>query len=94
MNLALISFVYFIQTGASEVELTLPKFEISFEWSNLENDLKSLGVTNIFDAKSSNLTNISDEPLHVSKIVHKAVIKVNEEGSEAAAVSGAVFSLT
>ena len=46
----------------------------------------------IFDAKNSNLSDISDEPLYVSKVVHKAIIKVNEEGSEAAAVSGAVIA--
>ena len=72
------------------MELTLPKFETSFEWSNPEEDLISLGVKQIF-SKSSNLTDISFEDLYVSKVVHKAIIKVNEEGSEAAAVSGAVL---
>ncbi len=84
--------MFYFQTGASEVDLTLPKFETSFEWTNLDEDLKSLGVKTVFDAKNSNLSDISNEPLYVSKVVHKAIIKVNEEGSEAAAVSGAVIA--
>ncbi len=51
-----------------------------------------MGVKTLFDAENAKLTDISDEPLHVSKVVHKAVIKVNEEGSEAAAATGAVIA--
>ena len=52
--------------------------------------MKSLGVQTLFNAEDAKLTEISDEPLQVSKVVHKAIIKVNEEGSEAAAATGAI----
>ena len=72
--------------------MVLPKFEMDFKWENLEETLKGLGVKTLFDEKNANLNNISDEDLFVSEVVHKAVVKVNEEGSEAAAASGAVLS--
>jgi len=69
--------------------LVLPKFETKFKWENLEETLKSLGVKAMFG--KANFENISDEAFSVSKVVHEAIIKVNEEGSEAAAASGVVF---
>ena len=64
---------------------------MDFKWENLEETLKSLGVKDIFEEGNTNLNNISNEALFVSKVVHKAVVKVNEEGSEASAASGVVF---
>jgi serine protease inhibitor len=74
-------------TESYSTSVILPKFEMSFEVKGLMKKLQSMGVSSLFDETNSNLSNISDEPLYVSKMSHNAVIKVNEEGSEAAAVT-------
>jgi serine protease inhibitor len=68
--------------------LVLPKFETNFDWTDVEENLKDLGLETLFDSDKAKLTEISDEPLHISKVCHKAVVKVYEEGSEAAAAGG------
>jgi len=75
-------------TASRKVEVTLPKFEVEFEVKEIINSLKSLGVKSLFD--SPDLSLISETPMEVTNIVQKAVVKVNEEGSEAAAVSGVI----
>lgn len=44
-------------------------------------------MTDMFE-ESANFSHISKEPLKVGKVLQKAFIEVNEEGSEAAAVTG------
>ena len=72
------------------LNLVFPKFEAEYSWDALEDVLRSLGVESVFDLSRSNLREITDEAVNVDKVVHKATIKVNEQGSEAAAVSEAI----
>jgi serpin B len=67
------------------VELRLPRFKIEYE-RELNDDLKALGMKAMFDAADFSL--ISEENLFVSKVLQKTFIEVNEEGTEAAAVTG------
>jgi len=71
---------------AKELLLKMPKFKLGYK-TELVSAFKELGVTDIFD-NSADLSKISDEPLSVSDILHETKIEVNEEGSEAAAVTG------
>lgn len=65
----------------------LPKFEFKFDKS-LVDILKSLGMTDAFDEIKADLSGISDEAqLLVSEVMHKTYIKVDERGTEAAAVT-------
>jgi len=69
-----------------QVMLTVPRFKMEFETS-LRDTLKDLGVEDLFDEGNVDLSDISDQGLYVSQVNHKAVIEVNEKGSEAAAVT-------
>uniref|UniRef100_A0AAG5D4W5 Serpin domain-containing protein n=1 Tax=Anopheles atroparvus TaxID=41427 RepID=A0AAG5D4W5_ANOAO len=76
-----------------EVEVFLPKFKIDFS-RDLNEDLKALGMSRMFsDAAEFPDLLEGNEPLKVSKVVHKAFIEVNEEGTEAAAATAAVVRM-
>ena len=77
------------QTKSEFVRLSLPKFDISFETSLVE-VLERLNVSTIFSAQAD-FSQISDIPLSVHDILHRTRIIVDEEGTEAAAASGAVI---
>ncbi|XP_040209557.1 leukocyte elastase inhibitor-like isoform X2 [Rana temporaria] len=77
----------------TEVELFLPKFKLE-NFFDLESVLGSLGMTDVFDMGRCDLSGMSgDRDLVLSKVVHKSFVEVNEEGTEAAAATGAVIML-
>lgn len=79
-------------TRTMKVELSLPKFKIEDNF-DLTEKLQLLGIGEMF-SNSADLSGITtDFPLFVSKVVHKSFIEVNEEGSEAAAATGAVMMM-
>ena len=49
-----------------------------------------MGVSTLF--RTADLDDISDEPLYVSDVLHKAQVKINEEGSEAAAATAVIVN--
>ena len=73
--------------------LIIPKFEIESDIRMMKSALNDLGVNDLFNAGSADLSGVSDtqgKHLHVSDVVHKAYIKLNEEGTEAAAATGLI----
>jgi serpin B len=67
-------------------ELHLPRF--SFEYGRSLNDhLQTMGMTDAFDEALANLSGISDVKLVVSSVKQNTFVDVNEEGTEAAAVT-------
>jgi serpin B len=74
-----------------EVLLQLPVFEME-QQVTLNDTLKSLGITQAF-TKEADLSRISDEDIYIGDVMHKAKIKVDEEGTEAAAVTSVQVTL-
>ncbi len=75
-------------------QVYLPKFEFKFDKS-LVDELKVLGMTDAFNDMKANLTGISDAAkLVISEVMHKSYIKVDERGTEAAAVTGITVGTT
>ncbi|XP_011198766.2 serine protease inhibitor 42Dd isoform X8 [Bactrocera dorsalis] len=74
----------------TKVIVKMPKFKAEYD-IQLNDALINLGMARMFskNAEFSNMLD-SDERLQVSKVVHKAFIEVNEEGTEAAAAT-AIF---
>ena len=80
-------------TRARPVQLTLPRFKMDHEVKQMKDILKALGVVDMFDSQLANFKKMTSEDIFVSDVIHKAVIEVNEQGSEAAAVTAVVFVL-
>jgi serpin B len=69
-----------------ENEIYLPKFKFSYE-KVLNDQLKSLGMQDAFDSGLADLSGISDDDIFVSFVKQNTFVDVNEEGTEAAAVT-------
>nr|VDD56895.1 unnamed protein product [Brassica oleracea] len=75
----------------------IPKFKFTFDFK-ASDVLEDMGLTCPFKSTGGGLTEMVDSPivgakLYVSNILHKACIEVDEEGTEAAAVSVGVIRL-
>lgn len=72
------------------VDLYLPKFELEKQ-NILKSDLMNLGLRKIFG--KADLSGVAGNlDLFVSDVVQRAVVKIDEEGTEAAAASGGTLS--
>ncbi|NWI11085.1 ILEU inhibitor, partial [Crypturellus soui] len=72
---------------STDVNVHLPKFKLE-ESYNLELHLSAMGLLDVFDSTKADLSGMSeDSDLFLTKIIHKAFVEVNEEGTEAAAAT-------
>ncbi|XP_052434659.1 leukocyte elastase inhibitor isoform X11 [Carassius gibelio] len=70
--------------------VSLPRFKME-ETYDMKSLLISMGMEDVFDGKKVNLSGMSpNNDLVVSKVIHKAFVEVNEEGTEAAAATAVV----
>ncbi|MCR5160049.1 MAG: serpin family protein [Prevotella sp.] len=78
---------------AYEVDLKLPRFETTSDTNELKAGkglvgvLQKMGIRQAFDPNLAEIPNMCDLPVYIGMMRQKAAIKVNEEGSEAAAVT-------
>jgi serpin B len=71
---------------ADEIEMIMPKFKFDYE-KYLNEQLKSLGMTDAFEPYLADLSGISDDDIYVDFVKQNTFVDVNEEGTEAAAVT-------
>jgi serine protease inhibitor len=69
-------------------DVTLPRFKLAYE-ATLNEQLKALGMRDAFDEVRADFSGMRRTPpsLVIDEVKHKTFIEVNEEGTEAAAVT-------
>jgi serine protease inhibitor len=72
--------------GKREGLVQMPRFKLEYE-IQLKRSLAALGMGEAFDRQKANFSNLSREPLSIDEVKHKTFVEVNEEGTEAAAVT-------
>ncbi|MFQ5639825.1 MAG: serpin family protein [bacterium] len=84
-------------SGFSEraVALSLPKLKLEYEKA-LNDVLKALGMAVAFHPKQADFSRMYTGPkdLYISEVKHKTFVEVNEEGTEAAAVTSVEVTTT
>ncbi|KAJ8010502.1 hypothetical protein DPEC_G00075760 [Dallia pectoralis] len=76
-----------------EVQVGLPKFKLEQDL-DLGMMLASMGMTDAFDKGKSDFSGMSpNNDLVLSKVIHKAFVEVNEEGTEAAAATAGIMMM-
>ena len=77
------------------LRVALPKFKLSpQEPVSLKGALAELGMASGFDPDAADFSGISErnaEPLFIEDVVHKAMVAVDEKGTEAAAASAVIM---
>ncbi|QXD14207.1 serpin family protein [Rhodocaloribacter litoris] len=80
------------QLAPQKVKLLLPRFKLTYD-ASLKQALAKMGMEVAFtdDADFSRMT---PERVRISDVLHKTFVEVNEEGTEAAAVTGVIIEVT
>uniref|UniRef100_H0X9C8 Serpin domain-containing protein n=1 Tax=Otolemur garnettii TaxID=30611 RepID=H0X9C8_OTOGA len=78
----------------TRVHLYLPRFRLE-ESYDLQDTLKAMGMTDAFSARGADLSGMTgSRGLMVSKVLHKSLVEVTEEGVKAASATSMVISVT
>lgn len=78
--------------GPVPIHAYIPKFKMKYD-NELSSCLKNLGATHAFDEQKADFSLMSPSPeeLHISQVIHQAVVELNEKGTEAAAATAVVM---
>jgi len=77
--------------GYEQVNLTMPKFEFDAGFS-LNDALVAMGMEDAFSGEADFSGMTGDRSLHISDVIHKAFVSVDEKGTEAAAATAVVMA--
>jgi len=88
MNLDKNQWEYYInRLTTSPVMLEMPKFKLEYKLI-MNGILSQMGMAIAFDPFHADFSRINSQlPLHISSVLHKTFVQVDEEGTEAAAVT-------
>lgn len=75
---------------ACEAVLSIPKFKTDFA-IQLSDQLRMMGMKNAF-SDNADFSRMSKTGIHISNVIHKAFVEVNEEGTEAAAATAVIMA--
>ena len=81
----------FMKRETCRVKLSMPKFECFYRNKKFEEALKEVGIIKMFSPDCQDLDKLilgGNDDINIAQFIHEAVITVNEEGVEAAGVSG------
>lgn len=75
-----------------EIDVFLPRFKMEAAYG-LAGMLSEMGMSDAFSEKTADFSGMTGQHnLYISKVLHKARVEVNEEGSEAAAASAIIMA--
>ena len=81
----------------SRADVYFPKMELAFE-DDLVNSLRTLGMQDAFSEIAADFSGLGTSPtgnrIFINQIRHKAVLNVDEQGAEGAAVTSIGFAIT
>ncbi len=70
-----------------KVAVTLPRFKVEYGVRSIKDELRSLGINEAFGGREGFMEMSDDPDVHLDDVLHKAVMEVTEEGTEAAAAT-------
>jgi serpin B len=78
-----------------QVQLTMPKFTLEGVSFSLKETLQALGMQDVFVEGTADLSGMDGtRDLLISDAIHQAFVRVDEEGTEAAAATAAIAQAT
>jgi serpin B len=73
------------------VNLAIPKYKVEFK-TELSASLKTMGMASAFGDKADFSKMFADQRANISRVLQKTYMDVNEEGTEAAAVTAVIMA--
>jgi serpin B len=81
------------QMSRQDVNVWMPRFKMDEKFS-LADILASMGISDAFSPGLANFSGMeTTKSLYISQVIHRAVVEVNEEGTEAAAATAVCMRL-